>query len=185
MGYDIDRFRSPPDDSFICAICLDVVMDPVGCLNDHFFCRVCLVEWLTNVRSCPVDKSGLSTDGMKPMIRPMMRMYLAIEIKCVNHGSGCDFVSTIENESRHSCDATRHQEEPQPSGGQIQPSADHQPIQDERQAFGNLSDQDWVPSWPDETNQSQASGVTAGQQSGEGSSWDELENLRPSRGGDS
>ena len=56
MGIETELFVSAPPSQFICAICHDVVHDPViGCTEGHSYCRQCIC----NEQRCPLDREQL------------------------------------------------------------------------------------------------------------------------------
>jgi len=61
MGFPAALFVETPDDEWICAICQDVLEDPVCTPCGHSFCSACLAEWLTDNEQCPTCRTeGLS-----------------------------------------------------------------------------------------------------------------------------
>ena len=102
MGYDLNRFVSQPPDALICNICKYVAENPVvGCSEDHLFCQECINQWLKVSPTCPVDRQELTTSNVKPVQRPIMSILLSLQIKCVNHDIGCQFVSAVAEEADH------------------------------------------------------------------------------------
>ena len=42
-GYDEDRFATPPDEDFMCTVCLCVVKNPQECSGcGKMFCKFCI-----------------------------------------------------------------------------------------------------------------------------------------------
>ena len=118
MGYDIDRFVSTPPDFILCVICSQVAEKPVvGCSDEHLFCLECLEEWLKVSAVCPVDHQVLTSDDVKPAGNLFTRMLNSLRIKCSNYKYGCEFVSTVEEDTAHSavCDVEAMSEPSQAS----------------------------------------------------------------------
>lgn len=56
MGFETELFVEKPLDVFICAVCHDVLNNPVcGCDEGHLFCRSCI----TPVKVCPLDQGKI------------------------------------------------------------------------------------------------------------------------------
>ena len=102
MGYDLERFVSRPPDALICVVCKQVVENPVGCPEEHLFCSQRIKKEIrSSSPKCPVDRQVLTSSNLKPASSAIMRIIMGLEIKCVNHKDGCDFVSTIDGHSSH------------------------------------------------------------------------------------
>ena len=72
MGYNTDRFenKNDIDDDFICAICQDVLEDPVFFLEcEHTFCRECIDIAMLVKSECPVDRGVQSPQNIRPILR--------------------------------------------------------------------------------------------------------------------
>ncbi len=61
-GYEISLFIAKPPDHFICAICLDVVMQPHQCRKGHMFCKTCIFKVLKIRSACPTCRDYLSAE---------------------------------------------------------------------------------------------------------------------------
>ena len=68
MGWNIDRFIAKESivDEFICAICTDVVENPVQTPCQHLFCNECIRRWINEGhRTCPEDRQALTVNVLK------------------------------------------------------------------------------------------------------------------------
>ena len=65
MGHPTAIFLTPPDPNYKCAICLDIMDDPVSLLQcGHTFCRSCLASSLSQSgKSCPECRAAIDVDG--------------------------------------------------------------------------------------------------------------------------
>ena len=50
-------FVSPPDEELICAVCFDVLWEPLTLPCGHTFCRVCASRAVDLQRCCPMDRA--------------------------------------------------------------------------------------------------------------------------------
>ena len=83
MGYDQEPFLLPPPHELICAICNDVLQDPVqvpAC--EHVFCRSCLTTWLAKTPTCPSDNEGLNGAEPQPAPRIIRTLLENLTIRC-------------------------------------------------------------------------------------------------------
>ncbi len=53
---------------FSCAICIDLLVDPVVGTCGHDFCRVCYETWLAKATLCPLCRQQLSTTTPGPLL---------------------------------------------------------------------------------------------------------------------
>jgi len=99
MGFSKDRFveqdRLPID--LLCPICKDVVESPKQCKNGHVYCYVCIITWLDQSKTCPVDKQSLCEDKLYDCL--MAKHWVGdLLVKCEN--MGCTWTGpykTVEN----------------------------------------------------------------------------------------
>lgn len=83
MGYDLEKFVGEVNDSLICGICLDVLMDPVVIKEcEHIYCRECITTTLTNGQGCPQDRKPFSLESLGKPVRFFFAIYDALKIKC-------------------------------------------------------------------------------------------------------
>src|SRR5689334_20165991 len=47
-----------------CCICHLLLEDPVQCKDGHLFCRKCIEQWLSNNKTCPVDRATLGLSDL-------------------------------------------------------------------------------------------------------------------------
>jgi len=111
MGLDINRFAEEVDEEFKCAICLNVLENPVNGPCGHVFCRQCIMTWLESgptarpIRSgsrtvyasgtCPVDRKSLYRDELLEAAIPFKAILSKLKIKCDFQEFGCKNVVTV------------------------------------------------------------------------------------------
>ena len=52
---------------------------------EHVFCNTCITEWLTSSQTCPIDRTNLTIDALKPaprILRNFLSRYLFNSIYC-------------------------------------------------------------------------------------------------------
>lgn len=59
-----ENLNTNPKDK-ICAICEDILDDPVETPCKHEFCRACLLEWIPFQPRCPLDDKPLSKEDIE------------------------------------------------------------------------------------------------------------------------
>jgi len=107
MGYDPSRFNGPVDDELKCPICCFVLQDAVQAPDcEHTFCDGCITEWLTRQSNCPVDRSPLTKQVLKPAPRVLRNLLAKLDIKCDFASGGCPAIVKLELLQSHmdSCD---------------------------------------------------------------------------------
>jgi len=104
MGYLTDLFIESPGRDFSCAICLNVLQNPVGCEAGHVFCSQCLDEWRLRKNTCPSCRLTLS--GNPTTNLTVTNQINAMMVRCehsrwslTTHDS---FDTTESNPNRHS-----------------------------------------------------------------------------------
>ena len=61
MGYERILFIDTPDNSLECAICQEIICDPVsGVTCGHSFCKSCMKKWTAEQKKCPTCRKKLS-----------------------------------------------------------------------------------------------------------------------------
>lgn len=60
MGIDDVCFAKPINSDFYCIICLDLLEDTVHCVNEHYYCRACIVKAIELRPVCPTCSIKLS-----------------------------------------------------------------------------------------------------------------------------
>ena len=83
--------KSPEFQHLICLICEGVYVDPVttACSSEHYFCRGCITNWIKRSPTCPIDRSSLTIDALKPAPRILSDILAALHIRCRYHVFGC------------------------------------------------------------------------------------------------
>lgn len=113
MGYDIDRFTCDIDEELKCPICCGVLEDPLqgtGC--EHVYCRKCIIEWMNNSESCPVDRNPLKKSQLQSIPRIVRNLLNHLRIKCDFHHSGCNEIIALEELTSHRSNCTFNPEHP-------------------------------------------------------------------------
>ncbi|XP_037029517.1 uncharacterized protein LOC119069542 [Bradysia coprophila] len=90
MGYDVHRFISELiDDQCICVICTSVMNNPMRSEKcEHTFCKNCIVQWLAINKTCPLDRSTMDFNDMKPAV-DLNTILDQLEMKCDFESHGC------------------------------------------------------------------------------------------------
>ena len=88
-GYDHRRFESAVPDNFRCAICLNVLKQPMQCVrNEHSFCKPCITRYLEEFQRCPTCMEPLTLQTLRPS-RIITGLVSEMKIKCDNVERGC------------------------------------------------------------------------------------------------
>lgn len=98
MGIPVCRFSDKSCEAFICAICLEVSIDPIlvnGC--QHIYCRQCVTG--RSITNCPTCQLPLSEPKWLEFEGLMSRIYHAFEVKCLNES--CNQLLDIKTYSSH------------------------------------------------------------------------------------
>lgn len=83
MGIPSCRFPDKLHEQFICAICQEVAFDAVVVNNcEHIFCRECIDG--SELENCPTCQGQFKYPIWKEMEGLNRRVYLALEVKCLN-----------------------------------------------------------------------------------------------------
>ena len=99
MGFDETRFEERPGDEFKCALCHDILENPVECAKCQYsFCQECINKWtLEHPLACPF-RCELKLQACH---RQFKNIYLRLRIRCVYARNGCTEVVTLENVRKH------------------------------------------------------------------------------------
>ena len=90
-----ERFIGEVDDFFLCPHCSNVVMSPKECDS----CQILLCEsCMQGLEVCPSGGHQLVTHDIS---RFPKKIYEAMQLKCRNAGTGCEFVGVIAAVSSH------------------------------------------------------------------------------------
>ncbi|XP_075871812.1 E3 ubiquitin-protein ligase PDZRN3-B isoform X1 [Nelusetta ayraudi] len=105
MGYELDRFKGTVDPDFKCNLCNKVLEEPLTTPCGHVFCSGCVLPWVVQRSSCPVQCQRISAKELNHVL-PLKNLILKLEIKCDNHGRGCGAVVRLQHLAEHaeSCD---------------------------------------------------------------------------------
>ncbi|XP_077459781.1 E3 ubiquitin-protein ligase PDZRN3-B isoform X1 [Stigmatopora argus] len=105
MGYELDRFNGTVDPDLKCNLCNKVLEDPLTTPCGHVFCSGCVLPWVVQQSSCPVQCQRISSKELNHVL-PLKNLILKLEIKCDNHVRGCDAVVKLQDLAEHSgmCD---------------------------------------------------------------------------------
>ena len=88
-GYDDERFENPVPQNLHCAICLNVLKQPMQCLkNEHSFCKPCINRHLQVIQKCPVCIEPLTQQMLRPS-RLVADLLSELKISCDNSSRGC------------------------------------------------------------------------------------------------
>lgn len=105
MGFELDRFKGAVDPDFKCNLCNKVLEDPLTTPCGHVFCAGCVLPWVVQQSSCPVKCQRISTKELNHVL-PLKNLILKLDIKCDNHGRGCEKVVKLQHLAEHAemCD---------------------------------------------------------------------------------
>jgi hypothetical protein len=100
MGFDENRFNSSIDSEFICAICQDVIENPVMTPKcEHIFCKKCITKTFaaqeSQLKRCPNDRIAVYLSQLTQPHRTFTKFYSNLEIKCGFESNGCQTYSKI------------------------------------------------------------------------------------------
>ncbi|XP_065581629.1 E3 ubiquitin-protein ligase NRDP1-like isoform X1 [Artemia franciscana] len=102
MGIDTARFSGDIDGDLLCSICTFVLEDPVQApICEHGFCNTCITEWLTSSQTCPIDRTNLTVDALKPAPRILRNFLCILTLSCSNQTHGCSASLTLERLAVH------------------------------------------------------------------------------------
>jgi hypothetical protein len=96
-------------ETLCCAICSELVLEPVQTCTNHVFCRPCISEALRVSATCPMTREPLEMSQVFPleMANPVLfRLWSRIKAKCTN--TGCHWVGETSDflSHRNNCTAT-------------------------------------------------------------------------------
>ncbi|XP_017602644.1 PREDICTED: E3 ubiquitin-protein ligase PDZRN3-like [Corvus brachyrhynchos] len=105
MGFELDRFSGDVDPDFKCNLCNKVLEDPLTTPCGHVFCAGCVLPWVVQQGSCPVNCPRISTKELNHVL-PLKSLILKLDIKCDNHARGCEAVVPLQHLGEHAetCD---------------------------------------------------------------------------------
>ena len=89
-GYEESRFETKVDENLCCAICTEVLKDPVQCRrNEHHFCKNCIIECLKYSQTCPTCQDPLTVNTLVKPQRFLASILSSLKISCENAERGC------------------------------------------------------------------------------------------------
>uniref|UniRef100_A0A803WEP6 RING-type domain-containing protein n=1 Tax=Ficedula albicollis TaxID=59894 RepID=A0A803WEP6_FICAL len=93
------------DPDFKCNLCNKVLEDPLTTPCGHVFCAGCVLPWVVQQGSCPVNCQRISTKELNHVL-PLKSLILKLDIKCDNHARGCEAVVPLQHLGEHAetCD---------------------------------------------------------------------------------
>ncbi|XP_072454755.1 E3 ubiquitin-protein ligase PDZRN3 isoform X1 [Notamacropus eugenii] len=100
MGFELDRFDGDVDPDFKCNLCNKVLEDPLTTPCGHVFCAGCVLPWVVQQGSCPVQCQRISTKELNHVL-PLKSLILKLDIKCDHHGRGCERVVKLQQLGEH------------------------------------------------------------------------------------
>ena len=109
MGFHLELFIDPVDESLKCDLCHSVYRDPVITSCDHVYCEQCLKEWLVNRTECPKSCKQISFERDVTRLFPLQILVEKLRTHCVNFTEGCEVVTTLSEMLAHLevCDYTK------------------------------------------------------------------------------
>ena len=100
-GYEDERFESAVSENLHCAICLNVLKQPMQCVNnEHSFCRPCILRHLQETQRCPTCIEPLTPQTLRPS-RVVADLISELKISCDNFARGCGDSVKLENLEAH------------------------------------------------------------------------------------
>lgn len=63
---------------------------------EHAFCASCIQEWLTRQPTCPVDRSPITFNQLKPAPRILRNLLSRLQIACDNAVYGCTAIVKLD-----------------------------------------------------------------------------------------
>ena len=109
MGFQLELFVEPIEESLKCDLCNAVYRDPCITSCGHVFCESCLREWLTNRTSCPSGCKQISIENDTTRLLPLQILVERLRTRCANFSHGCEVVTTVAEMLAHLevCDYTK------------------------------------------------------------------------------
>ena len=102
IGYDDSRFTTVVHEDLHCAICLNVLKEPMQCRsNEHHFCTACIKRHLENFQTCPSCMEELTLATLKKPSRFLATNLSDLVIRCDYVDRGCPEVVVLANLKTH------------------------------------------------------------------------------------
>ena len=109
MGFKVELFVDPVDDSLKCDLCKAVYQDPVVTSCGHVYCAGCLRDWVGKREYCPRSCKQISLEKDITHLLPLQNLVNRLRIRCVNNAKGCEVVRAVVDMLEHMevCDYAR------------------------------------------------------------------------------
>ncbi|KAF8210425.1 hypothetical protein K438DRAFT_1570911 [Mycena galopus ATCC 62051] len=79
-----------PNSNLLCCICHMPFVEPLTTRTcSHTFCNGCIVQAISHVRQCPIDRSALSLDDLLPANSIIRSLVDELIVECIHRPSGC------------------------------------------------------------------------------------------------
>ncbi|OQR75996.1 E3 ubiquitin-protein ligase NRDP1-like [Tropilaelaps mercedesae] len=115
MGYELARFVGSPgngagaagapitvDEELVCPICSGVLQEPVHTPQcEHAFCKECIHNWIDRKPSCPIDRSAITIQQLKPVPRILRTLLARLTLSCKYAEHGCTDVVKLDGLEAH------------------------------------------------------------------------------------
>lgn len=105
MGIESEQFVHPEriSSQLFCAICTQVLDNPVITETEHLFCENELLEWfvIKGDQVCPVTNQKLDATKIVKPGRVITNMLKELERYCVNKPDGCQWSGPSEHLTSH------------------------------------------------------------------------------------
>ncbi|XP_022664110.1 E3 ubiquitin-protein ligase NRDP1-like isoform X2 [Varroa jacobsoni] len=115
MGYELARFVSASasgsgaagtpisvDEELVCPICSGVLQEPVHTPQcEHAFCKECIHNWIDRKPSCPIDRSAITIQELKPVPRILRTLLSRLTLSCKFAEHGCTEVVKLDRLESH------------------------------------------------------------------------------------
>ena len=118
MGLDVNRFAEEVDEELKCAICLNVLEEPMNGPCGHVFCRICIYTWIESGQTsrgtrsdrvrleyahgtCPVDRKSMFREELREAAIPLKGILSKLKIKCDFVEYGCQKIVTVGSLKDH------------------------------------------------------------------------------------
>jgi len=97
MGIDTALAIEELDTDFICAICHDIVQNPVITTCEHYFCDSCIRPWIQANSTCPIERDSAEEAGLSRPQRYYRNKLAEVRLRCPFSGTE----TTYEAFERH------------------------------------------------------------------------------------
>lgn len=94
---DPELVLDPLPEDFLCPICYMVVHNAYQCRDGHLFCAKCIIHWLQNNSTCPMDRAPCTTQSLVAC-RAVNNIVLTLHIRCPH---SCPWKGTLADLESH------------------------------------------------------------------------------------